>query len=152
MVVVLFTYVQGYGFFACGDSLLMGMLDMATKRTWPSVDPWSGPGQSEVLTPPLFLEYTVHSAHGFHRSHFKDTALSEIYVVETIWMIYVTDIFKNLVGRCRDLSIQLVATQTSLILPVPSPVPCLLNLTPTYLKWSASFLGLSLSSMQGAYF
>lgn len=95
-------HVQGYGFFSCGDFPLI---------SWR----WSprghgrlltldlDPGKQRLLTPSLFLEYTLHSVHGFHRSHFKDTALSERCVVETIWMLYVTDIFKNLVGRCKEL-------------------------------------------------
>lgn len=41
---------------------------------------------------PLHCPWNVNSSHHSHpRIHFKDTALKEEAVVETIWMVYLTE-------------------------------------------------------------
>ena len=79
------------------------------------------------------------------RSCSCNVAVKQKYVVETIWMVYVTESsIKTSVWTftyrfwLASAKIYLSCTcpkQTSLV----CPFPCLLNLTPTNLKWSASF-------------
>lgn len=58
---------------------------------WPLVDSRAGPGRSESshLLPGLWNACSVH--HCCSWSFFKDAALTELCVVETIWIMYITE-------------------------------------------------------------
>ena len=124
--------------------LIWEMLEEVIERTWLPVVPWGGWGNLRLLSPSpvLGIPLTVPTL----RAGCKDTSMRESCVVETIWTIYVT---KQLRPPYKPLRFWQAGAysfsscghpRTSLI----CKFPCLLNLPPTNLEWSASFFGLSL--------
>ena len=116
-------------------------------------DPQAEPRQSEAPRPsPALGRYTLPTVPTVGPI-FKDAALREQCVVETTWMVYVTEPPLSLCVNLRfwrwvQRSTRLWVAKTSLV----CKFRCLLNLPPTNLEWSASFFHLSLPSVFGGQF
>lgn len=71
-------------------SLFSILLGEVTEGMCPPIDLWTRPRKSSEAPHPFpYLEMYDHHSHS--GSHFKDAALREWVVVETIWQLYVTE-------------------------------------------------------------
>lgn len=131
-----------------------GILGGIITKMWPPVDLWTGSWQSEVPHP-LPCPWNVASA--FFPCSPRLPQGHSLEILMWCWdrldgicePIQLRVLYKLLsFGRQVQRSTVFVPLKTSLVYKFP----CLLNLPPTNLEWTASFLSLSLPSLYGGQF
>ena len=118
---------------------LKELLEEVTKMTWPPVDPWAGPGQSEAPhSLPVLGIYTLLTAPTVGAIPRTEPGESKVLLRPSglkMWPNLVKgsiQTFKILVGRCRDLLI------------LQSPKTSLLSKSPFLLKLPSAVWGVCL--------